>query len=59
MNKKERVGAIQKESNRFKISKRRCNLYVRGFPANTTEDDLVKVFRPYGQIESVRIIAPE
>ena len=58
MNKKERIQTIQKESNRFKISKRRCNLYVRNFPANTSEDDLVKLFRPYGEIESVRLIAP-
>ena len=53
MNKKERIQTIQKESNRFKISKKRCNLYVRGFPTNTTEQDLHNLFSPFGQIESI------
>ena len=56
MNKKEREQAIKIESNRFKISKRRCNLYVRGFPPNTTEQTLFNLFSNFGTIESIKMI---
>ena len=56
MSKKEREQAIRVDSNRFKMSKRRCNLYVRGFPPNTTEQTLGNLFSNFGQIESIKLI---
>lgn len=44
-----------KEMLRFKNSKKRCNLYVRNFPPETTEDDLRNLFSAYGKIESIRL----
>ena len=51
MSKKEREQAIRVDSNRFKMSKRRCNLYVRNFPIGTTDQDLFELFGPFGEIE--------
>lgn len=58
MNKAKREKAIKHEATKFKISKKRCNLFVKNFPDNTTEDDLKKLFEPFGLIESLRIFYP-
>lgn len=44
MKKSERIKAIEHDSNKFKISKKRCNLFVKNFPDSTTEEDLRKIF---------------
>ena len=40
---------------RYKASKKRCNLYVKNFPTNWTEDDLRNLFQQYGEIEKIRL----
>ena len=39
---------------KYKTSKKRCNLYLKGFD-NETEQDLRNVFGNFGEIESVRL----
>jgi polyadenylate-binding protein len=58
MKKAERLKAIQHEANKFKTSKKRCNLFVKNFPDNTTEDDLRALFRNFGEIESLKVFYP-
>ncbi len=48
MKKAERLKAIQHEATKFKTSKKRCNLFVKNFPDNTTEDNLRQLFEPFG-----------
>merc|ERR1712110_1000698 len=40
---------------KYKNSKKRCNLYVKGFPENCTEEDLRHTWEPFGEIESLRL----
>merc|ERR1712032_762115 len=40
---------------KYKNSKKRCNLYVKGFPETATEEDLRKIFEHFGEIESLRL----
>jgi len=47
-----------RETIKYKSSKKRCNLYVKGFPENMPEDDLRKLFAQYGEIESLRMHPP-
>lgn len=44
-----------RETIKYKNSKKRCNLYVKGFPDTTTKEDLDKLFSQYGEIESLRL----
>jgi len=55
LNKEEREREKFVETIRYKNSKKRCNLYVKNFPANWTEQDLVNLFKQYGEIEKVRL----
>lgn len=43
------------ETIRYKNSKKRCNLYVKNFPASWTEQELTNLFKVYGEIERVRL----
>lgn len=47
-----------RETIKYKSSKKRCNLYVKGFPDNMTEDELRGLFEKYGEIESLRMHPP-
>lgn len=40
----------------YKKSKKRCNLYVKGFDPRSTADDLRQLFSPFGEIESIKIL---
>ena len=40
---------------KYKSSKKRCNLYIRGFPTNITEEALQALFSPFGDIESIKL----
>lgn len=40
---------------RYKASKKRCNLYVKNFPNSYTKDDLMNLFKTYGEIENIRL----
>lgn len=44
-----------KETLRYKTSKKRCNLYVKNFPAEWGEDNLKTLFEHYGAIEKIRV----
>jgi RNA recognition motif-containing protein len=53
---KHREGQIRREQQRFKNSKKKCNLFIKGFPPNFTTEDLDKLFGIFGEIESVKLI---
>ena len=54
----EREAERLRELIKYKSSKKRCNLYVKGFPENMTEDQLRTLFSQYGEIESLRMHPP-
>jgi polyadenylate-binding protein len=47
---------ILREQQRFKNSKKKCNLFVKNFPAEFKEDDLRPTFAQFGEIESIKIL---
>lgn len=59
LKKEDREKEIMQESLKYKNSKRRLNLFVKGFAPTTREEDLRPFFEVYGPIESLRIIRPE
>lgn len=59
LKKSERDQEKRKEQLRFKNSKKRCNLYVKNFPPNTTEEELKGLFSKFGDIESVKLFPKE
>ena len=40
---------------KYKNSKKRCNLYVKNIPEDSTEETLRQIFEPYGDIESIKL----
>merc|ERR1711935_1003096 len=40
---------------KYKNSKKRCNLYVKNFPANWTQENLTDLFKQCGEIENIRL----
>jgi polyadenylate-binding protein len=58
LKKTDRVAERLRETIKYKSSKKRCNLYVKGFPDTMPEDDLRKLFAQYGEIESLRMHPP-
>lgn len=44
-----------RETIRYKNSKKRCNLYVKNFPNNYKKDQLETLFKPFGEIENIRL----
>ena len=46
---------LMHETFKYKNSKKRCNLYVKGFPVSTTEQDLMNLFAKFGEIESLKL----
>ena len=44
-----------RESINYKASKRKCNLYVKGFPPQWIKDQLIDLFSQFGQVENVRL----
>merc|ERR1712232_1351766 len=55
LKKSDREAERLRDTIKYKNSKKRCNLYVKGFPENSTEEDLRKTFEPFGEIESLRL----
>lgn len=55
LTKVERAKQLEHETLKYKSSKKRCNLYVKNFSEQTTEDDLRNIFSPYGEIESLKL----
>ena len=58
LKKTDREAERLRETIKYKSSKKRCNLYVKGFPENMTEEDLRKLFAEYGEIESIKMHPP-
>ncbi len=59
LSKAERDQEKRREKLRFKNSKKRCNLYVKNFPPDTTEPQLREIFQKFGEIESINIFPKE
>jgi len=55
LKKRDREQEKLRETIRYKASKRRCNLYVKNFPNQWKEQDLTNLFKPYGEIEKIRV----
>ena len=51
MKKQDRENEKTRETLRYKQSKKRCNLYVKNFPPEWTEEKLKEYFERYGEIE--------
>jgi RNA recognition motif-containing protein len=52
----QRQAQVAREQQRFKNSKKKCNLFVKGFPNTFTTEDLQKLFEQFGEIESIKLI---
>ena len=59
LKKSEREKELAHETYKYRNSKKRCNLYVKNFPADTTEQDLKDLFSSYGEIDSLKLFAQE
>jgi polyadenylate-binding protein len=59
LKKEDRQMEKTKEMLRYKNSKKRCNLYVKNFPPNTTKEQLEDLFTKYGDIENIKIFPKE
>lgn len=59
MKAKDRELEKARDTLRYKTSKKRCNLYVKNFPAVWEEDNLKGLFEPFGKIEKIKITKPE
>lgn len=57
LKKSEREKELQHETLKYKNSKKRCNLYVKNFLPETTEEDLRNLFSHYGEIESLKLFS--
>ncbi len=55
LSKAERQRQVARDSIKFKNSKKRCNLYVRNFAPETTEEVLRQTFGEFGEIESIKL----
>lgn len=55
MKKSDRFVEKIKETIKYKNSKKRCNLYVKNFPANWTQENLTDLFKQCGEIENIRL----
>jgi RNA recognition motif-containing protein len=50
LKKSERLKELQHETYKYRASIKRCNLYVKNFDNETTEEDLKALFSEYGEI---------
>jgi RNA recognition motif-containing protein len=55
LSKTDRETELKHETFKYKNSKKRCNLYVKGFPPNMNEADLRTHFSKFGDIESIKL----
>ena len=55
LKKRDRDAERLRETIKYKSSKKRCNLYVKGFPDNISEQDLKDLFSTFGEIESLKL----
>jgi RNA recognition motif-containing protein len=57
LKKSDREKELAHETLKYKNSKKRCNLFVKNFLTETTEEDLTNLFSGYGEIESLKLFA--
>ncbi len=50
-----RQAQVKQEQFRYKNSKKKCNLFVKNFPASFDQEKLRALFQPFGEIESIII----
>lgn len=55
LNKQQREQEKFVETIKYKTSKKRCNLYVKNFPADWDEKALENLFKTYGEIEKIKL----
>jgi RNA recognition motif-containing protein len=55
LKKSDREKELLHEALKYKNSKKRCNLFVKNFTPETTEEDLRALFQQFGEIESIRV----
>jgi RNA recognition motif-containing protein len=55
LKKSDREVEKKRDKIRYKNSKKRCNLFVKNFPPNTTKEQLEELFSKYGEIENIKI----
>jgi len=55
MKKEDRQTEKMRDTIRYKTSKKRCNLYVKNFPAEWEEENLKELFEKYGEIEKIKL----
>jgi polyadenylate-binding protein len=46
----------QTEIIKYKQSKKRCNLYVRNFSSDWTEQNITGIFRYFGEIDKIKLV---
>ncbi len=56
LKKSEREKELQHEAYKYRASKKRCNLFVKNFTPDVTEQDLLDLFKNYGQVESLKLM---
>ena len=52
----QRQAQVLRDQIRFKNSKKKCNLFVKNFPASYTKERLHQLFSECGEIESIKVI---
>ena len=57
--KEDREKEKKKEMMRYKMSKKRCNLYVKNIPETFTNNDLQNLFSQFGEIENTKVLPEE
>jgi len=55
LKKHEREKELAHETLKYKNSKKRCNLYVKNFSSETTQEALFSLFSQYGEIDSCKL----
>lgn len=55
LKKRDREAERLRETIKYKSSKKRCNLYVKGFPEDMNEQGLRDLFAAFGEIESLKL----
>ena len=56
LKKSEREAELKKQTEKYKKSMQKLNLYVKNFPPETTEDELREFFSKFGEVQNVRIM---
>lgn len=59
LKKRDREAERLRDTIKYKSSKKRCNLYVKGFPETMTEQSLRDLFSQHGEIESLKLHPPQ